>query len=265
MITSTQNPKIRWVKKLLTEKKERQESGWYVMEGIRLSEEALQREIPIQFALYSSPLTNRIENFTKALQKAGIEAEEVPPQLMRSISDTTTPQGILIVVKSQPLPIHSDPDFVLVLDGIHDPGNLGTMFRTAAAAAVDLMCLAPGCADPYSPKAVRSGMGAHLKIPFFQYSWQEIDEFFQAHPRIIPLASDMEGGKSLWAEDFCRPIAIIIGSEAEGICKEAERLAKGKVFIPMSPDTESMNAAVASGILMFEVVRQRSLKLKTGR
>ena len=260
MITSIQNSKIQRVKKLLTEKKERQESGWYVMEGIRLSEEALQKEIPIQFALYSSPLTNRTENFIKALQKAGIEAEEISPQLMRSVSDTTTPQGILIVVKAQPLPIQPDPSLVLILDGIHDPGNLGTIFRTAAAAAVDLILLAPGCADPYSPKVVRSGMGAHLKIPFSQSDWREIDDFFQIHPNIIPFASDMKGGKSLWEEDLRRPAAIIIGSEAEGICKEAEQLARGKIFIPMSPGTESMNAAVAAGILMFEAVRQRSGK-----
>ncbi len=104
------------------------------------------KEIPIQFALYSSPSTNRTENFIKALQKAGIEAEEISPQLMRSVSDTTTPQGILIVVKAQPLPIQPDPSLVLILDGIHDPGNLGTIFRTAAAAAVDLILLAPGCA-----------------------------------------------------------------------------------------------------------------------
>jgi len=103
-------------------------------------------------------------------------------------------------------------------------------------------------------------MGAHLKIPFSQSDWREIDDFFQIHPNIFPLASDMKGGKSLWEEDLRRPAAIIIGSEAEGICKEAERLAKGKIFIPMSPGTESMNAAVAAGILMFEAVRQRSGK-----
>jgi TrmH family RNA methyltransferase len=146
------------------------------------------------------------------------------------------------------------------LDAIHDPGNLGTIFRTAAAAGADLLLLSPQCADPYAPKVIRSGMGAHLKLPFRQLQWQEISAFFLQFPEIRILASDMEGGLPHWRHDLTQPLALIIGSEAEGICQQAEQLASEKIFIPMAERVESLNAAVAAGILMFETVRQREVK-----
>lgn len=262
MITSNQNAKIQWVRKLQTQKKERQVSGCYVMEGIRLIEEASKGPVPLRLVLYTSPISDRGAEIIREIQTREIDVEEISASVMKSISDTESPQGILAVAESQLLPLPENPNFILILDAIHDPGNLGTLIRTAAAAAVDLILLAPDCADLFSPKVIRSGMGAHLRVPLRQFSWEEIRSYLQNFPQINILASDMEGNRSLWQQNLAMQTAIIIGSEAEGICKEAEQLASDKIFIPMAREVESLNAAIAAGVLMFEVVRQREANKK---
>lgn len=259
MITSIQNPKIQWARKLISQKKERDESGYYVIEGIRLVEEALQSSERCRLLFYTMPLTSRSEKLVHTFLDRGVEAEEITVQLMKAISDTESPQGILAVMEAQP-PVRPDSaDFIIILDSIRDPGNLGTLFRTTAAAGADLVILAPGCADPYAPKVLRSAMGTHFKLPFFQMNWDEIHDYTKTIPSLQILASDMEGGKSCWEYDLRSPTALVIGSEADGICQKALKLSNGKIFIPMPGKIESLNAAIAAGILIFEVVRQRSL------
>jgi TrmH family RNA methyltransferase len=153
-----------------------------------------------------------------------------------------------------------DPDFLLICDTIRDPGNIGTIMRTALAARVQAIFLTPGSVDCYSPKVVRSAMGAHFRMPVFEMDWEEIDGFLSqtsaGQDKHIYLA-DSKGGLSYFQADFRSPLALIVGGEAEGAGKEARQLATERVHIPMPGRVESLNAAVAASILLFEVVRQR--------
>jgi TrmH family RNA methyltransferase len=148
-------------------------------------------------------------------------------------------------------------DFVFIPDAVRDPGNLGTMLRTAAAAGVGAVFLPPGVVDPFAPKVVRAAMGAHFRVPVYPLSWEEIHNHLNAYALRVYLAA-AGAGQVYTQADFRSPLALIIGGEAEGAGQQARQLAAEYVHIPMSGDVESLNAAIAGAILMFEVVRQRS-------
>jgi len=260
MITSNQNPKIQQIRKLIAQKKERDESGCYVLEGVRLIEEAMRKKENCRLLLYTDPLSPRSEALVRSFVDQGVEAEEIAAQLMKTISDTESPQGVLAVMEMTKPILPVKLDFIIILDAIRDPGNLGTMIRTAAAAAVDVLILAPGCADPYSPKVLRSAMGTHFMIPVVQMDWDEIAAKIKTIPDLQILASMMDNGKSCWDYDLCKPTALIIGSEANGISRTAQDISDGNIFIPMPGNIESLNAVMAASILIFEAVRQRSQK-----
>ena len=159
------------------------------------------------------------------------------------------------------MPLPADLDFILLLDAIRDPGNLGTILRTAAAAGVQGIILTPDCVDPFSPKVLRSAMGAHFRLPLLVLEWMEIQSLFKpggAHPGVKIYLSDVGDSQPYTQADFHSPAALIIGGEAEGAGAEAQLLAERRIHIPMAAGVESLNAAVAAAILMFEVVRQRS-------
>jgi TrmH family RNA methyltransferase len=254
MIISSQNPRIKLVRTLMGRARERREAGAFVVEGVRLVEEAGTRNWSVRFALYDASLNERGSSLVEQLLSRGVEVEEVSEQLMKSLSDTETPQGILAVLEFNNLPIPDPPNFILIPDQIRDPGNLGTLLRTAAAAGVQAVFLPPETTDAFAPKVLRSGMGAHFHVPIQSMKWEKIRR--EAKDLQIYLA-DMDG-KSCWETDLREPMALIIGSEAEGASEEARELATQKISIPMFGDMESLNAGVAGSLLMFEVVRQRS-------
>ena len=164
-------------------------------------------------------------------------------------------QGVIAVIPiPRPAP-PPDPGLVLVLDQVRDPGNLGTILRSAAAAGVDLVLLSPGCVDPWNPKVLRAGMGAHFRLPVVEAeSWDAIGE------RLAGLAvwlADAHGGTPYDRVDWTAPSALIVGGETTGLSREAESLGRGRVAIPMARDVESLNAAMAATILLFEAARQR--------
>jgi TrmH family RNA methyltransferase len=255
MITSAHNSKIQLVRGLLGRSKERRETKAFVAEGVRLVEEAIAAKWPFQFVLRSESLSERGRALVADLQSHGVEVEIVTNSLMQSISETETSQGILAVLDRLLLPIPQSLSFVLILDQIHDPGNLGTLLRTAAAAGVQVVLLPPETAEAFAPKVVRAGMGAHFRLPIHPLTWDEIHTTTQDLK--IHLA-EMEGGLPCWQADFRSPMALIIGGEADGASQPARELATSQVTIPMPGKTESLNAAVAGAILMFEVVRQRT-------
>lgn len=234
--------------------KERREAGVFVVEGVRLVEEAVNSNWEFQFALYNDDLNKRGKQLVEKLQNENIELEKVESSLLRTLSETESPQGILAVVSLTQLQIPNSVNFVLILDQIRDPGNLGTLLRTAVAAGVDAVLLPPETTDAFAPKVVRSGMGAHFRLPIHSMAWEEIQE--QIKDLQVYLA-DMDG-QSCWETDLSQPLALIIGSEAEGASEEARKLATQKISIPMTGNIESLNAGVAGSVLMFEVVRQRS-------
>jgi RNA methyltransferase, TrmH family len=254
VITSSQNPKLKIIRALLGRAKERRAAGAFVIEGVRLVEEAQAGNWRFRFALYDASLNERGSSLVEQLLSRGVEVEEVSEHLMKSLSDTETPQGILAVLEFNRLPVPSSPNFLLIPDQIRDPGNLGTLFRTAAAAGVQAVFVPPETTDAFAPKVVRSGMGAHFRLPIQPMRWEKIRR--ETKDLQVYLA-DMDG-RSCWESDLRQPLALIVGSEAEGASDQAREVATQKISIPMSGDIESLNAGVAGSVLMFEVVRQRS-------
>lgn len=253
MITSSQNPKLKLVRSLMGRPRQRQEAQAFLAEGVRLVEEALAADWPFQFVLTSETLSQRGRDLAKELGAKGIQVDQVPDLLLNSISETETSQGILAVLDQSRLSVPQLLDFVLIPDSIRDPGNLGTLLRTAVAAGVQAVFLPPETTDAFAPKVVRAGMGAHFRLPIYSLSWEEIRAVTQS---LKVYLADM-AGNSFWEADFRPPMALILGGEAEGATAEARKLADLTVSIPMPGKAESLNAAIAGAILIFEVVRQR--------
>ena len=260
IITSRHNPKIQQLRGLLARRQEREKSSSFVVEGVRLVEEALAAGWKPLQVLYASNLSARGRELLDKFKPYQVDADEVSPELMDFVSDTETSQGILAAFASRELPIPARLDFVLVADAIHDPGNLGTLLRSAAAAGVQAVYLTPGTVDAFSPKVLRAGMGAHFRLPMMALDWEEISlACSQRQPPLRILLAGAGQGHSLWDENLRSPLALVVGSEAEGITEQAVQAAQGWVHIPMPGQSESLNAAVAASVILFEVVRQRKL------
>ncbi len=259
MITSAHNPKIQAVRALLARRKERTAQSEFVVEGVRLAEEALQAGWLPELALVAPQISERGRSLADLFAQRGIEVEEISATLMSSLADTEAPQGLLAVVRSRTLPLPGELDFVLVVDAVRDPGNLGTVLRSALAAGVQAVFLAPGTVDIFSPKGLRAGMGAQFHLPARLLSWDEIRAVCrQANSPLHLLLAEAGQGVSLWQANLCQPVALIVGGEAEGATEAARANAEGLISIPMPGQAESLNAAVAASIILFEVVRQRS-------
>jgi len=260
MITSLSNPKVQRVRALQANAKDRREEQAFIIEGVRLAEEALNSNWPAELVLYTEELSERGRAITETFRMRGKEIESVSSKVMRSISDTETPQGILVLLHRRELILATSLDFVLIPDGVRDPGNLGSMLRTAAAAGVQAVFLPPGTVDAYSPKVVRAAMGAHFRLPILEISWQEVKTRLVTDSLDIYLAA-MEGGIRYDQADLRHPLALIIGGEASGASPDAERLVGARLHIPMPGGSESLNAAAAAAIILFEIVRQRGSQL----
>jgi TrmH family RNA methyltransferase len=255
MITSPQNPKLKLVRALQGRPKERREEGAFLAEGVRLVEEALAADWPIRFVLYASGLSPRGEALLERMGASGLEVDEVSGDLLQAVSETETSQGIMAVLELTALPLPDFPSFILIPDQIRDPGNLGVLIRTAAAAGVQSVLLPPETADAFAPKVVRAGMGAHFRLPVQAMEWDEIEQVC-TQPNLRVFLANMNG-QSCWETDLRGPLALIVGGEAEGASEQARGLANASVSIPMLGEAESLNASVAGAILIFEVVRQR--------
>lgn len=255
MITSSQNPKLKLARALQGRSKERQEAGAFVAEGVRLLEEAVKANWPIRYVLYDEALNERGKALVERLTSSGVEVDAISTSLMKSLSETERPQGILAVVNYSQLAIPRRLHFILILDQIRDPGNLGTLLRTADAAGVQAVLLPPETTDVFAPKVVRAGMGAHFHLPQRSMTWEEIGNLGKSASLQVLLA-DMSG-PSCWETDLRKPLALIVGGEAEGASEQARKLANEQISIPMPGGAESLNAAVAGSILMIEIMRQR--------
>jgi TrmH family RNA methyltransferase len=259
MITSTKNSKIQQIRALQGRTKERQDADAFLLEGVRLVEETQQVHWPLQTVIYTAGLSERGMRLLHEIQNQTVDIEEVTPEVMQSACGTETPQGILAVARLPHPEPPQDLSFIPVLDGIRDPGNVGTLMRAAAAAGARDMLLAPGTADPFAPKVVRSAMGAHFRLNLHPLPWGEIEDLLHTREEGQPqiLLADVRGGVPYWQADLKRATALIISNEAEGASIGAQQLADGLIHIPMPGGFESLNAASAGSILFFEVVRQR--------
>lgn len=254
LITSNQNARVKLAHALQTQAKERRTESKMVLEGVRLVRDALQRGHVPETVLFD-PDQVTLEALGMAESDLGRLAFQATPEVMRYISDTETPQGVAGIFPIAPPHLPATPSHILVLDAIRDPGNMGTILRSAAAAGVEGVLLAPGCVDAYNPKVLRAGMGAHLRIPVLEASWTRIALFCE---KLAVYLADMTGDISYDAVDWTERHALIIGSEAHGDSEQAAQLARQRVYIPMGGDTESLNASVAAGVMLLEAHRQRT-------
>lgn len=258
MITSFDNKKVKNVVQLLTKAKARREQDAFVIEGTKLFEEA-----PLESILEVYVSENYREKSTK-LDK--IPYEVVKEEVFRKMNDTLTPQGILCVVKMSHYTVsellkadEKQSPLFIVLETLQDPGNLGTIMRTAEGAGVSGVIMSSDTVDIYNPKTVRSTMGSVFRVPFV-YSdnlKEAIGELKKANVHCY--AAHLKGKGTCYDRDFTKPTAFFIGNEGNGLSDEIAELADTYIKIPMGGKLESLNAAVSAAILMYETVRQRTI------
>ncbi len=251
-IASHDNKTLKLIRSL-QRKKGRNESGLYFAEGMRIAEEALTfAQQDIKCLIVSEAFAEKNKNFVNTLDESGKTVYTAKERLFQDVCNTESPQGIGVVLR---MPAYTPPRwdtyrFVLVLDGVSEPGNLGTMVRTAEAAGVDCVCLLRGCADLYNPKVVRSTMGSLFRMRILTGAEPPVLKELKRGGFTVA-ATALRDSVPVDAAEISGKRAIIIGSEASGVSDEVLRCADLRVRIPMEGRVESLNAAVAAGIAMY--------------
>ena len=241
-ITSRKNPLLQQVKKLLASRKDREAAGLYAADGTKLLEEA---------AKYAALDTVILSDGVEARVPENVRVVRVPGDVMESISPMRSPQGALFLCKLPDQKQFVPRKGMLLLDGIQDPGNLGTILRTADALNVPV-CLLEGCADPYSHKVVRASMGAVFRTDVIQSTWEEVKRSCEAAGIPVAVTALSDRASDIRNADVSA-MAVVIGSEGQGVRKEILDAADGELIIPMNPHCESLNAAVAATIVMWQM------------
>lgn len=258
-ISSPHNDRVKLVRALQSQSKTRRGERRLVLEGVRLVRDAFTNGARPDFVLYAAaaataaetppdPSADPLASLLADLQAAGVGCWPVIETLMQAMADTETPQGIVGVFPWPDLLIPPQPALVIVADGWRDPGNLGTLIRTSAAAGVDLVALTPGTVDPTNPKALRGGMGAQFRVPVAAYDWDGLAHLLAG---LAVYVADAGSAQSYLAVDWSLPSAIVIGGEAHGPHDRMRALPHTPVCIPMVSGAESLNAAVAASILIY--------------
>lgn len=258
MIESSANGQYKRIQKLMKQSRARRQEGVFVVEGWKMVKEALGRQLVLQLYIAESEL-GRCKEELEA-EGAGRPALEIMSDaLFRQLSDTVHPQGILGIVK---MPVYDRREILagsearlLCLEDIQDPGNLGTMIRTAEGAGMSGIVLSKGCVDLFNPKVVRATMGSLFRVPFYccddlaeemNHLQSQDFHFYAAH---------LQGKKNFQEETYEGRLGILIGNEANGLSAEVTKQADFLVKIPMEGELESLNAAVSAALLMYEVRR----------
>lgn len=250
----------------LSERKHRDERGLFLIEGPKLLKEALAEGVKLRRVFVSAAsVSEELSEAAYAAERAGADVFQTSREAFAKISQTETPQGLVAVAEKKEISENgffsvSGGDF-LVLDRIQDPGNMGTLIRTADAAGFSGAILVKGSVDPYSPKVVRAAAGSLFRLPMLiGLTAERACELLRAH-RKNAFAAAMNAGLAYYDAPLSEDAAIIIGNEGGGISEEMLRIAT-PVSIPMAGRTESLNAALAGGIIMFEALRQRAAAVK---
>ena len=256
MITSTGNSQIKRLIQLQKKSRARNEEKVFLVEGLRMFQEVPEKQV--QKVYISETLYNKKK---QELNLDRFSYEILSDGVFQHVSDTKTPQGILCVVNQQKYDMKellSTPNpFFMVLDNLQDPGNLGTIVRTAEAAGVDAVFLSKESVDIYNPKTIRSTMGSIYRVPvLYVEDLLELLEVFQKKG-ITSYAAHLEGKNSYDRENYQSGTAILIGNEGNGLRDEISNATDVWVRIPMEGKVESLNAAIAASVLMFEAYRQR--------
>ena len=266
MIESSANSQIKRIQKLRKNAKFRRQENCFVVEGWKMTEEALGNHL-----VESLYISESAENELLSRKKKGgfvtgqIPVEVILDRLFQELSDTVSPQGILAVVKVPRHESFRDALFqrkegspaVVCLENIQDPGNLGTIFRTAEGAGMAGIILSRGCVDLFNPKVVRATMGALFRVPFYYCDdmTTEVERLRGAGFSVY--AAHLDGKCDYTEESYEGRVAVLIGNEANGLSEKVSNLADKKVKIPMEGQLESLNAAISAALLMYEVHRNR--------
>ena len=260
IITSKDNEIIKSIRKL-KDKKYRDENNEFIIEGIKLIEEAMDENIVIKKIVVCDECASDLPQ--ELLYKiAKFDVIYVPEKIFKIITDVNNPQGILAVVeKNKNKEIDYKSDFFLVLDNIQDPGNMGTILRTADSINLKQIIVAKGSADCYNPKVVRSTMGAIFRVSVFECDLVRTLKELKKH-KVRILSTDLNTENSIYDVSY-EKTAVVIGNEANGVSTEVLELSDGRIKIPMFGRTESLNAGVATGIILYEAMRKKIYGKKT--
>ena len=242
-ITSRKNPLLQQVKKLLSSKKAREEAGLFAADGTKLLEEAVKYFPGLDTVILSDGVEAHVPEHVRIIR--------VPGDVMESISPMQSPQGALFLCRFPERKAFAPVPGMLLLDGIQDPGNIGTILRTADALDIPVVLL-EGCADPYGHKVVRSSMGAVFRTDVIQSNWETVKKACEDAGIAIGVTALSDRAKDLRESDL-KTMAVVIGSEGQGVRKEILEAAGAELIIPMNPHCESLNAAVAATIVMWQM------------
>ena len=263
-IDSLANKKIK-LAIALKQRKQREKNGLFVAEGLRLCEMAAESDWQISYGLLTRQLTcqERGRALAECLAEQGCPLYEVPDNIFAKAAGTETPQGIMLVMaqKNPSLPAGAERDkpLYVVMDGVQDPGNAGTIIRTADAVGADGVILLKGTVDVYSDKAVRSTMGSIFHVPVYSgVTLDELTEFVQESGlQLLATALD-EMAKPHFQQDFTQGTAVVLGNEGNGVSQELLAVAQ-KTYIPMYGQAESLNVGMSAAIVLYEALRQRKV------
>jgi len=242
-ITARKNPLLQQVRKLLSSRKEREAAGLFVADGTKLLQEAVRYCDGLDTVILSDGVDVELPE--------GIRVVRVPEDVMASVSPMEAPQGALFLCRLPQKEAFVPVPGMLLLDGIQDPGNIGTILRTADALEIPVVLL-EGCADPYSHKVVRASMGAVFRTPVVQSTWEEVWEACSRAGIPLAVTALSDRAKDIREADLST-MAVVIGSEGRGVRKEILENADRELIIPMNPHCESLNAAVAATIVMWQM------------
>ena len=257
-ISSKENELIKHIKKL-KDKKERDISNEYLIEGIKLIQEAIQENVNIKQIILCDDC-DKTESMPKDLmyEIAKYDCIYVTKKIFKYISEVQEPQGILVVIEKNNLDREIDysQDIIVALDDVQDPGNLGTILRTVDSIGLTQILVSKGTADSYNPKVVRSTMGAIFRIKIIECEDLEktLKEIKKHKFKVV--VTSLQTENSIYEINYNKKV-IVIGNEAKGVEKDIQELADEKIKIPMLGKTESLNASVATGIVLYEYVRQK--------
>ena len=258
IITSKDNETIKHIRKL-KEKKYRDEFGEYIVEGVKLINEAIAEKLDVKTIVICDNC-NKTETINQNLmyEVAKYSCIYVDEKVFNTITEVQNPQGILAVVgkKNKQEEINYNEDVIVILDDIQDPGNLGTILRTIDSVNLSQVIISKKSGDVYNPKVIRSTMGAIFRINVIEsYSLLDTIKNLKKHKFTI-ISTSLETDKTIYDIQY-KKVAIVIGNEANGVSKEIQEISDSKIKIPMLGKTESLNASVATGIVLYEYVRQK--------
>ena len=248
-ITSTANPQVKRWRQLQTSAG-RRAHGLFLAEGEHLCEEALKHSAAVSFLVQQ----DKAEQYARFIH-AGCEAFLVSPQVIKALSDSKTPQGCIAVCRiPDAQPLASAGPRLLALNRLQDPGNLGTIWRTLDAACFDGLIVDPGCADPFSPKAVRASMGAVFRVRV--YACDSLAEALTQLDHHVKVAGDLAGAPYYEHPPFGERVCLLVGNEGAGLEEELLSLADYRLRLPIPGKTESLNAAVAAGLMIYDILQR---------